>query len=206
MMGLLMGFAVVLPVGPLNLEIIRRALRFGALEGIILGLGAIAADIIYLFLLSVGYLSLLNNAHLLHIIGIVGSFIIAYFGYRAIVDSSSSMNNEKVIPQSYFKQGLQGFLIAFFNPFVILFWLSLSSQIAALTNNSLSLFALTAFGVVLSAIIWLVFLNTLIHFTKNKLNHRFIKTINWIGGLLLIGIAIYGFIDCIHQWSNVLEP
>ena len=197
-MGLIMGFGVALPVGPLNLEIVRRTFRFGVLHGFFLGMGAVISDVIYLLLVSIGFLSFLNNGNFLQAIGIIGSIFIAYFGYKAIIEKADFDLNEKSFSRSYLKQCIEGFIIAFFNPFVIVFWISLSSQIASMTNNSMYLFSLTALGVVSSATLWLLFINLLVAVTRKKISITFIKRLNIIGGILLICIAGYCFVKSFY--------
>ena len=82
--GLLLGLGAAIPLGPMNLEIIRRNLRFGSVYGIALGLGACSADVTYLVLLSLGALSILTHPLILQVIGVIGSSILLWFGYSAL--------------------------------------------------------------------------------------------------------------------------
>ena len=45
--GLIMGFAIAAPVGPIGVLCIRRTLAHGRLAGLISGLGAASADAVY---------------------------------------------------------------------------------------------------------------------------------------------------------------
>ena len=58
--GLFLGWGAAIPIGAINLEIIRRNLRFSTASGLAFGLGACVADVTYLVLLSVGILQFLN--------------------------------------------------------------------------------------------------------------------------------------------------
>lgn len=51
-LGVLVGFGVAIPIGPMNLEIIRRNLNFGLSSGLSFGVGIISADLTYLLLLN----------------------------------------------------------------------------------------------------------------------------------------------------------
>ncbi|MCP4473025.1 MAG: LysE family transporter [Gammaproteobacteria bacterium] len=81
---LLLGLGAAAPVGPINLEIIRRHLQSGFTTGIIFGSGACSADLTYLFLLSLGVLTLLTHVVLINSMGIVGSLILFWFGFSAV--------------------------------------------------------------------------------------------------------------------------
>ena len=45
--GLMIGFSIAMPVGPIGLLCIRNVLTFGILCGLVTGLGAACADAIY---------------------------------------------------------------------------------------------------------------------------------------------------------------
>jgi threonine/homoserine/homoserine lactone efflux protein len=45
--GLMLGFAIAVPVGPIGVLCIRRTLNYGRLSGIYSGLGAASADMFY---------------------------------------------------------------------------------------------------------------------------------------------------------------
>jgi threonine/homoserine/homoserine lactone efflux protein len=45
--GIFIGFAMAVPIGPIGIMCIRRTLSEGRLHGLIIGLGAATADLIY---------------------------------------------------------------------------------------------------------------------------------------------------------------
>ncbi len=53
--GLLCGFVVSLPVGPVNLTVINRALRKGFGPAFLVGVGAICAETLYAVLMLAGH-------------------------------------------------------------------------------------------------------------------------------------------------------
>src|SRR5688500_17340934 len=98
LMGILLGMGAAIPIGPVNLEIIRRNLRFGTPYGIVLGLGACTADVTYLFLLSIGALSLLQYPHVLKTFGLGGSLLLAWFAISAFRNASFSLEKNAPSP------------------------------------------------------------------------------------------------------------
>jgi len=52
--GLVIGFIVAAPIGPINLICIRRTLAFGSVNGLVSGLGATAADGIFAAIIGFG--------------------------------------------------------------------------------------------------------------------------------------------------------
>ena len=52
--GMTIGVALAAPIGPINIEIIRRGIQGGYLRGWLVGLGAMTADTIYAALIVSG--------------------------------------------------------------------------------------------------------------------------------------------------------
>ena len=196
LIGILLGMGAAIPIGPVNLEIIRRNLRYGTPYGIMMGLGACGADIIYLSLLCVGALALLQYPDVLRVLGVVGSLILAWFAIMAFRSKPLS-ENEKNSQPSLLRYGLEGFFITLINPYTILFWASISTQLslAAFSARSVMLFA--GMGVIIGTVSWVLFLNGLLHFTRHRLKPRTIQWLNYIGGIILMSFAVLGFVHAL---------
>lgn len=63
----LLGLSLAAPIGPVNVEIIRRGLKSGFRQALLAGAGAMSADATYLTLIFFGLISFLN-IHLMKII------------------------------------------------------------------------------------------------------------------------------------------
>jgi L-lysine exporter family protein LysE/ArgO len=191
LMGILLGMGAAIPIGPVNLEIIRRNLRFGTAYGIVTGLGACSADITYLFLLCVGALALLQYPTVLQILGLIGSFILIWFAINAFRAQPTEKTETTKLP-SLTRYGIEGYIITMINPYTVLFWASISSQISLSALTSQNALLLTGLGVVIGTVGWVLTLNSLIHFSRHKLTITTIKWLNYTGGIILLGFAISG--------------
>lgn len=58
--GLILGFSIAAPVGPIGVHCIRKTLQFGRLSGLFSGLGAAVADALYGLITAFG-LTLISN-------------------------------------------------------------------------------------------------------------------------------------------------
>src|SRR4051812_17010461 len=78
--GLVIGFAVAAPVGPVGLLCIRRSIADGHLAGFITGLGAAAADALFGLIAALGLTAvtsfLTGHAHAFHFSS--GLFLLAF--------------------------------------------------------------------------------------------------------------------------------
>lgn len=154
--GLMLGYGVALPIGPLMILIIQYSLR-GFKYGISLGLGAMSADLIFFALLSFGVLKFAQNGLILKILGGFGACFLLYLAYAIFKSadkirvSSSASSKENVL-----KSFIKGFLLNGINPFVLIFWLSVSSFVATTKSASLAMLGVvigifsTIFAVALS--------------------------------------------------------
>lgn len=81
--GVILGFSIAAPVGPIGVLCIRRTLSNGLLNGFISGLGTATADALYgciaAFGLTVVSTFLINSQFYLHLTG--GLFLL-YLGYK----------------------------------------------------------------------------------------------------------------------------
>ncbi|MCE2928079.1 MAG: LysE family transporter, partial [Candidatus Caenarcaniphilales bacterium] len=81
--GLIIGFCIAAPVGPIGLLCIQRTLNYGALSGLLSGLGAASADAFYGAVAAYG-LTLISN----FLIGqqfwfkCIGGLFLLYLGYQ----------------------------------------------------------------------------------------------------------------------------
>ncbi len=197
MFGLLLGWGAAIPIGPINLEIIRRNLNYGTAFGVALGLGACSADLTYIILLALGALTILHHVTLLKIVGIVGSLILAWFGYSALKlksnnlkDEFNQLNNSSNKP--LWRHTLDGYILTLINPYTILFWSSIGTQIALMSRGTHFAIVYACFGVLIATLSWIISLNTALHYTKHRLSPKTMQLLNYLGGFLLLGFAALG--------------
>lgn len=192
-LSIFVGWGVAMPIGPINIEMMRRNLSDGFAYGIALGIGATSADVTYLLLLVSGALVLLHQQLLLQVFSIIGAIILLWFAWQAL--SMPAKQADSYRPHlSILRCIRNGYFIAIFSPFNLLFWLSLTSQMAALTQGQHFSLLLSGLGIIIGAMSWVISLNLLIHFTRHRLSNNVVAWLNRIGGIILIGFAIYSVI------------
>lgn len=194
-----LGLGAAIPIGPVNLEIIRRNLRYSTKAGILLGFGASCTDLTYVVFLCLGAMTLLNHAIILNSIGIIGSFILAWFGYSALRHSTpggdaDNDNAAKNNQPALWKNWRDGYLMTALNPMTILFWTSVSSQVASLSHQNGQALWFMAIGIIIGAFGWALGLNTVLHHTRHRISNNIMLRMNQLGGVLLIALATFGLI------------
>lgn len=93
--GLVIGFSIAAPVGPIGILCIRRTLAYGRISGFVSGLGAATADAVYGCVAALGltFISsfLIDQQTWFRLIG--GAFLI-YLGVRTFIEKPSDLGRE----------------------------------------------------------------------------------------------------------------
>jgi threonine/homoserine/homoserine lactone efflux protein len=192
--GILIGWGVAIPFGPVNLEIVRRNLTYGTRYGLAFGFGACAVDATFMILFSLGVLTLLSHPLIIKTVACIGALLLFWFGSKALRAKPIQTSHSKPFSTRLSKHFAESYLLTMSSPFTLIFWTSISSQLALLAHTqSYALVWMTA-GVLIGTSIWEVTLNTFLHFTRHRLPQNVIQWLNIMGGLILIGMALFSLI------------
>lgn len=196
--GIIIGFCVAAPVGPIGILCIRRTLQFGRLSGFFSGLGAACADMTYGAMAAFGvtFVSdfVMEEKIWLHF---VGGIILLFLGAKIFLAKPS----EEVQPVTH-KTLLGDFFSTFFltlaNPLTIVAFLAIFAGIG-LSGRSSDAPALVL-GVFLGAAGWWLVLSEGVTLFRDKISQTIMLWINRIAGGLIIalGIAALTFTWCVH--------
>ncbi|KAB8031858.1 LysE family translocator [Fluviispira multicolorata] len=199
---IILGLGAAAPIGPINIEIMRRHLNISWVHALVFGLGACLADLVYLALMGLGLLELFSNSIYMPVFGILGALLVFWFGIMSFKLPSTSKSGDS-INKSFSKQLFDGVLLTFLNPYNVIFWLSVSVQINNLVTNKGSLL-IGGLGTITGILLWVILINLIIYFSKKKLTHKTVKIINYISGVILIVLASYFGYNSINLLLNKL--
>ena len=122
--GVVIGFAIAAPVGPIGVLCIRRSLNDGLASGLVCGLGAASADTVYGAIASFGLVSIIG---LLHdhqdLIRLVGGLLLCLFGVKLLLSAPTAEaqgNGSYRLAGAY----VSCFLLALTNPATIFAFLA----------------------------------------------------------------------------------
>jgi len=111
------------PIGPVNVEIIKRGLNAGFRQAFLTGTGAMCADATYLTLIFFGLTAFLKNAFIAGFLGITGSFILIYLGAMSIREYFKKESAPAVGVRRVFKYSfVAGYALAISSPMTIVWW------------------------------------------------------------------------------------
>lgn len=193
MKGVAIGFSIAAPVGPIGILCIHRTLSDGWSTGMLSGLGAACADMVYGGIAAFGIRAvsefLLGQQVWIRTVG--GLFLI-YLGIRTIF----SVPSEGEMPSS--QRGLLGaflstFLLTLTNPMTILSFGAMFAGFGLLNEGvGYSVSALIVLGVFLGSGLWWFILSGGISLLRTRFNISLLKWVNkFSGGIITIfGIVI----------------
>lgn len=195
--GLMIGFSIAAPVGPIGVLCIRRTLAEGRKSGFVSGLGAASADAVYGSIAGFGltFVSsfLIHQSHWLRLIG--GGFLL-YLGVKTFLARPAPLDNS-YSPQSGSANLVGNYLSTFFltltNPITILSFAAIFAGLgvgSATSGDYMSALILVA-GVFLGSGSWWFLLSGIIGMVRHRFNPGHLVWVNRISGLI---IFIFGII------------
>jgi threonine/homoserine/homoserine lactone efflux protein len=188
--GLILGLSVAAPIGPTNIEMIRRGLRSGFWACILFAAGVEVALIAYLFAVFAG-LSFLTEAELFNLLlSVFGVVVLFYLGFVSIKDFLNRHNLDLDASRGDEQHLVSGVVLTIANPAVLLFWSGIIGANLATKEFSLGTSLLISGGILTGVAIWLLFLSTLIHGGRRFLTPQVFGYISLIAGLVLIGFGL----------------
>ncbi|MBX6341250.1 MAG: LysE family transporter, partial [Thermomicrobiaceae bacterium] len=115
--GILIGLSLGAPIGPINVEIVRRGLRSGFLSGWLVGAGAITGDTLYCLLVIAGISPIIQHAAVKTILWTAGAAflcLLAYGSLRAALSRRHLLETDGSVAER--RSYATGLLMALFNP------------------------------------------------------------------------------------------
>jgi threonine/homoserine/homoserine lactone efflux protein len=189
--GLIIGFAMAVPIGPIGLMCIRKTLTEGHSRGLIIGLGAATADSLYGSLAAFGLTFISDAIASQHFwLRLVGGGLLLFLGIRTF----RAKRKDRIVP--FDKKGLLGsyvsaFLLALTNPVTIFAFVA----VFAAFGLGHKLFILSAcilvLGVFTGSCLWFLSLGYVATLFKKKLDTGGLRWVSRISGVLIIlsGVA-----------------
>ena len=192
--NILLGLTLAAPIGPVNLEIIKRGLNYGFKQAFLTGFGAMCADTTYLILIFFGLTSFLNFAFMKIVLGIAGSIILIYLGAMSAKVFFRHVDATENQPHRLFKTSfITGYVLAISSPMTIVWWTGVfGALLAAQTQTQTNISAFfSCLSILLGCFLWVFFLAAALHWGKKIINEKMTRVISLFAGLFLILFGIY---------------
>lgn len=196
--GIVVGFLVAAPVGPVAILCIQRTLLDGRLVGYATGVGAALADTVFgaLAIFSVAVVeSFLADHH--SAVQLIGSLVLIGLGLRTmLVGHSRDAQSSKSVTidhLSLLQACGSSFLVTIFNPITVLAFLSIFAAIRISTTVEGLVGSWTiVVGVMVGALAWWWLLASIASVLRHRFTERALRWLNRISGTAILGFGAYG--------------
>ncbi|MFZ4520068.1 MAG: LysE family translocator [Bacteroidales bacterium] len=199
--GLLLGFSVAAPVGPIGVLCINRTINKNFAAGFISGLGAATADLIYGLVAGLGLTVistfLVNQKTWIQIIGL--AFLI-FTGIKTILKKENDIEFKPAADKGLLKDYFSTLFLTITNPVTILFFIAVFAGLGiADTINGVQPVIQLMIGVFLGSCLWWLFLSGLTNKLKTRLSKNVLQKIDLISGILILFFALIILINLIKE-------
>ncbi len=188
--GMLVGFAIAAPVGPIGVLCIRRTLADGRMTGFMSGMGAATADMIYGTMAALGLTAvadLLTGVSLWT--RLLGGIFLCYLGARTIFETPTDR------PAAAGSRGLLGayastFALTITNPATIISFAGVFAGMGA--ANGVSGYGdalLLVTGVFSGSALWWVLLSGGVSLLRSRVTPDVLRWVNRGAGMIILGFG-----------------
>ena len=196
--GLVIGFSIAAPVGPIGVLCIRRTLAEGRASGLVSGLGAASADAMYGMIAAFGltFISgfLIDQKIALQLIG--GAFLL-YLGVRTLLAKPAEQTQLIVKEDSNLVAAYAStFFLTVTNPMTIISFAAIFAGlgIASVNGNYLTATTLVV-GVFLGSAFWWLILSGGVAVLRSRVNAFALQWVNRVSGVVISAFGILALLS-----------
>ena len=196
--GLILGFAIAAPVGPIGILCIRKTIHFGKASGFCAGLGAATADTIYGFL-SAFFLAFFSHYLLAWhtALKIMGGLFLIVLAWRTTQSKPPSLE-DRLHKMGLFKDFLGTFFLTLLNPLTLFAFIGILAGLGLVDEQGdLRAAGLLVLGVFCGSAVWWLILSEGVGRLRKKLNHTILKKINFIAGTIIALCGAYSLLTAL---------
>jgi len=191
--GLIAGFLIAAPVGPINVMCVRRTIVHGRLVGVVSGLGAAAADTFFGAIAAFG-LTFIHEFLMRERVwfGIGGAALLVVIGLRILFAEppQEKKNEEEKDPASLVGDFTSTGFLTLTNPVTVLSFLAVFSAFGVQSEErSLAASWMLLLGVFLGSSLWWLLLTTTVDLFRDRFNREGLRWANRIAGVMILGFA-----------------
>jgi threonine/homoserine/homoserine lactone efflux protein len=196
--GLLIGFSIAAPVGPIGVLCIRRTLSDGRLAGLVSGLGAATADALYGCLAGFG-LTLVSSFLVSQQtwLRLAGGIFLLYLGVKTFLSApaSDAVQVTKAPSRGLWGAYLSTLLLTLTNPMTILSFTAIFAGLGLAETGGDPLSAgILVLGVFCGSAAWWLLLSGGVSLLRRRVTPAVLRWVNRIAGMVIIGFGVVAFV------------
>jgi threonine/homoserine/homoserine lactone efflux protein len=190
--GIIIGFSIAAPVGPIGILCVQRTLNQGTLYGFVSGLGAATADgcygLIAAFSLTAA-LSILSGIRIWF--SLIGGLYLVFLGIKAYRTVPAKKNNSSN-SSGWISAYVSTYFLTLTNPMTILSFAAIFAGFGlGKTGGSYTNAGVLVTGVFIGSAIWWFILSTVASLIRQRFTPSHLRWVNRISGSIIIGFGLY---------------
>lgn len=192
--GLIIGFAIAAPVGPIGVLCIQRSLHDGFRVGLMTGLGAALADGTYGLIAGFG-LTALSSMLVAHQfwIQLIGGIFLLYLGIKILLAPPREKSASSKPDRSPWHACATTYFLTLTNPMTILSFVAIFAGLGlGSTSNDFTHAVVLVLGITLGSAIWWFLLSAgvalILH---HRVTPNTMRAINWLSGIIILVFGVF---------------
>lgn len=195
--GLIIGFSVAAPVGPIGVLTIKRTLTEGRISGFVTGIGAAMADSFYGVIAGLGLTAV--SSFLLtqeFWVKLVGGLFLLFLGIKSFVTKPKSIA-ANLESKGLFIHFISTFFLTVSNPATIFSFIAIFAGLGlGSTKTDYSSSMTLVLGVFIGSALWWLILSSIVSYFQTKITPDRQIWINRLSGLTFILFGLFTLYSC----------
>ena len=191
MRGLILGFSIAAPVGPIGILCIQRTLRHSQVYGLVSGLGAATADAVYGSVAAFG-LTLVTSLLIpqMNLLRFGGGMFLCYLGVKTFLATVSAYSGS-ISTESLTGAYLSTFVLTLTNPMTILSFAAIFAGLGLTeAERGYASASFLVLGVFTGSGLWWLLLSSSVGLFRDRVDAPALKWINRGAGVIIIGFGL----------------
>jgi threonine/homoserine/homoserine lactone efflux protein len=192
--GTVLGFLTSIPVGAVQLEVIKKTINGHKKPAIATAMGSATSDLLYGFLALFGFGDYLLHHDFQVVIYSLGILVLSYLVYKSYKEREYMLHEEKQIKYKKRLSYLTGFTIAITNPGMIIWWFvgfKLFADLNMFNPVTLPIKALFVFSGAFGLALYLTLVAVILHRYKKTFSEKFLYRANTFLMVILAFLIAY---------------
>lgn len=193
--GLILGLVMCIPIGPINIWVMRTQLKNGVLHALAVALGGAIMDFVYFYVILSGLSLFEFSIETQKIFKVLGIFIIFLMGIFEIFSAKNidDVKTKRATPNNLLASITLGVVLYSSNPTLVV---SITGLCAFVKSLDLFLFSPThififSTGISLGSFLWFFILTKIVARFEEAIRTNYLKTFSKVGGVLMVLLSSY---------------
>jgi len=189
--GLVIGFSIAAPVGPIGVLCIRRSLSEGRRVGLATGVGAATADATYGGVAAFG-LTAISSFLIGHRgwLELLGGLFLCWLGIRTFFSRPATREGE-VRAGGLHSAFLTTFFLTLTNPMTILSFVAVFAGLGLGASPDFIAASVLVAGVFVGSALWWMLLSSGVALFQSRVRSGWMQTVNRLSGCVIFAFGVY---------------